>query len=261
MNNFNLFNLIPTVFFDIIARVFPGFFLLILFDISIPNYLQIPHLFTFNNSTHFSFLNSIPLAYSVGFLTQQITLEFQRNKNLEENNYQTKVFTEDIYVFLENKPDVFLNLLKLEAEKSGSETLIGGAFLLLGLNFLLLAFNQESSLECQRRFLIFMILVIILITSCFLKSNVEYLSKKIYQRFLEPFYFSDGSSALNLNQFIELCKKFENESEQYLMNRDFENWLEYFGEKKLAKEIKKIRLDEQNIDKFKKFINIVEEAI
>ncbi len=50
----------------------------------------------------------------------------------------------------------------------------------------------------------------------------------------EPFVFSNGQVAYNAQDLIELCRKFPDDSANYLLRGDFEKWLVYIGETKLA---------------------------
>lgn len=50
----------------------------------------------------------------------------------------------------------------------------------------------------------------------------------------EPFYFANGQTAHSADDLIELCRQFPTESSQHLIQEDFEKWLAYIGETKLA---------------------------
>ncbi|MGV2828469.1 hypothetical protein [Myxosarcina sp. GI1(2024)] len=51
----------------------------------------------------------------------------------------------------------------------------------------------------------------------------------------EPFYFANGQQAHNADGLIKLCQQFPSESSQHLIGEDFEKWLTYIGETKLAR--------------------------
>ena len=50
----------------------------------------------------------------------------------------------------------------------------------------------------------------------------------------EPFVFSNGQVAYNAKDLIELCRKFPDDSTNYLLRGDFEKWLAYIGETQFA---------------------------
>lgn len=71
----------------------------------------------------------------------------------------------------------------------------------------------------------------------------------------EPFYFANGQQAHNADDLIKLCQQFPTESSQHLIGKDFENWLNYIGEIKVARfatEARKTNLN--NRQKLKEFL-------
>jgi hypothetical protein len=57
----------------------------------------------------------------------------------------------------------------------------------------------------------------------------------------EPFKFSDGQLAYNLEDLVKLCQQSPRDGINYLKRADFEKWLDYIGKTELAKSAKKIR--------------------
>lgn len=70
----------------------------------------------------------------------------------------------------------------------------------------------------------------------------------------EPFRFKNGQLVDNIPDLIEICEHFPTDAIYHLNREDFENWLDYIGEAKLAQEAKQARLayldDLESLEKF-----------
>ncbi len=71
----------------------------------------------------------------------------------------------------------------------------------------------------------------------------------------EPFRFSDGQLAYNVEDLVRLCQQSPDEGINYLMREDLEKWLAYIGKTDLAQQAKKIReqsasSDRERLEKF-----------
>ena len=70
----------------------------------------------------------------------------------------------------------------------------------------------------------------------------------------QPFRFTNGQSAINVEQLIEICEKFPTDGIYHLNREDFERWLNYIGETELGEKAKQARLasvsDEEALQQF-----------
>jgi hypothetical protein len=57
----------------------------------------------------------------------------------------------------------------------------------------------------------------------------------------EPFRFANGQLAYTVDDLLKVCQQFPQDSINYLVKGDFERWLDYLGEKKLAQKAKAAR--------------------
>ncbi len=70
----------------------------------------------------------------------------------------------------------------------------------------------------------------------------------------QPFQFPNGQAANNAEDLVKICEQSPNDCIYHLNREDFEKWLEYIGETKLAEAAKLARLapvsDEQRLEQF-----------
>lgn len=70
----------------------------------------------------------------------------------------------------------------------------------------------------------------------------------------EPFRFSNGQQANNVEDLIKICQESPQEGINYLKRGDLENWLTYIGELQLAKYAQQARessiADEEQLHQF-----------
>ena len=75
----------------------------------------------------------------------------------------------------------------------------------------------------------------------------------------QPFQFPNGQLANNAGELFEICQQSPNDGIYHLNREDFEKWLDYIGETKLAQKAKQARLasvsDEQRLQQFLKNFN------
>lgn len=77
----------------------------------------------------------------------------------------------------------------------------------------------------------------------------------------EPFRFSNGRLAYNGDDLLNFCKQFPQDSINYLVRGDFEKWLDYLGEKKLAQKAKSARqANLSNQERLQKFLYSEQES-
>ncbi|HAC64524.1 MAG TPA: hypothetical protein DCF68_13540, partial [Cyanothece sp. UBA12306] len=70
----------------------------------------------------------------------------------------------------------------------------------------------------------------------------------------EPFRFSDGQQANNIEELLTICQTFPQMAMYYLQQGDFENWLNYIGEVNFAQKAQQARessgSDQDNLQQF-----------
>ena len=70
----------------------------------------------------------------------------------------------------------------------------------------------------------------------------------------EPFRFSNGQQANNVEDLIKICQDFPREGINYLNRGDLENWLTYLGEVNFSQKAKQAReaavSDEEKLKQF-----------
>lgn len=72
----------------------------------------------------------------------------------------------------------------------------------------------------------------------------------------EPFKFANGQLAYTLEDLLKICQQSPQDSINYLLKGDFENWLDYMGETKVAqkaREARQLNLNDQ--ERLQKFLN------
>ena len=75
----------------------------------------------------------------------------------------------------------------------------------------------------------------------------------------EPFRFSNGQLAYNVQDLIGVCQQSPDEGIEYLKRGDFENWLAYIGQGELSKKVQEVRhASLSDEDKLKKFLATLE---
>ena len=70
----------------------------------------------------------------------------------------------------------------------------------------------------------------------------------------QPFKFSNGQSANNVEDLIEICEQSPTDAIDHLNREDFEKWLDYIGDSSSAQKAKQARLasvsDEERLQQF-----------
>ena len=72
----------------------------------------------------------------------------------------------------------------------------------------------------------------------------------------QPFYFSDGSSAHNAQELLDLCLQHPDDATNFLVRQDLEKWLAYVGSYELAECATNARQNElEDRQKLEEFLN------
>ncbi|YAI82559.1 MAG: hypothetical protein ACQJCO_02990 [cyanobacterium endosymbiont of Rhopalodia sterrenbergii] len=75
----------------------------------------------------------------------------------------------------------------------------------------------------------------------------------------EPFIFSNGQQANNVEDLIKICEDYPQEGINYLNRGDFENWLTYIGEVNVSRKAKQAReASVSDKEKLKQFLVTVQ---
>ncbi|XTZ20445.1 MAG: hypothetical protein ACQZ3M_02930, partial [cyanobacterium endosymbiont of Rhopalodia fuxianensis] len=78
----------------------------------------------------------------------------------------------------------------------------------------------------------------------------------------EPFKFSNGQQANNMEDLIKICEDYPQEGINYLNRGDLENWLTYIGEVNFSQKAKQARESSgSDKEKLKQFLVTVQRKL